>query len=75
MERQAINDDRAARIAKVRSELAVKLSPVRGDMSDDKFARTVSLLAQGLERAEYNATRHAMGAEYDRLRHTSPGSG
>jgi hypothetical protein len=64
MDRQAIDDDRAARLAKVRSELADKLSPVRGDMSDDKFARTLSLLARGVERAEY-----------ERLRHSSPGSG
>jgi hypothetical protein len=74
MERHGIDDDRAARLAKVRSELADKLMPVRGDMSDDKFARTLNLLAQGLERAEYNATRQAQGAEYERLRHTSPGS-
>jgi hypothetical protein len=64
MERPAINDDREARLAKVRSELADKLSPVRGDMSDEKFARTLSLLARGVERAEY-----------ERLRHTSPGNG
>ena len=74
MQRPAPDDDRAARLARVQSELADKLSPVRGDMNDETFARTLSLLARGLERAEFNAMRHATGANDERARHTSPDS-
>jgi hypothetical protein len=64
MERYEIDDDRAARLAKVRSELVHELSPVRGDLSDENFARALSLLARSVERAEH-----------ERLRNRSPASG
>jgi hypothetical protein len=57
MERRTTDDDRAARMAEVRSELEVQLSPVRGDMSDEKFARALTLFSRDLMRSEHDRMR------------------